>query len=226
MEKFAIIVPVYNEEYNIIKLADELEKLEIPFIFVDDGSTDKTATNLWMKDLPALIYFPNRGKGYALRLGSRYFIKEGFEWILTMDSDGQHSIEDIEKFDNALLFDEDKYTIFIGNRLWDKKSMPKIRYWINKFMSWVLSKIAGQEIEDSQCGFRMIHKGVFEQCDLKEDGFAMESELLVKASRLGCKIKNIPIKCIYYKNRKSNIKIIKDCIKFIRLLWRLRRNKF
>lgn len=215
MDKFAVLIPVYNEENNVIQLATELEALELRYLFIDDGSTDKTVTNLWMEDLPYLAYFPNRGKGYAIKLGARYLIKEGYEWILIMDGDGQCAVSDIEKFDSALLFGEQEYAIFIGNRLWTKHLMPSVRYYTNKIMSWLISKIAGQYIPDSQCGFRLIHKGVFEQTDLKEDGFAMESEMLIKTSRIGGIIKSIPIQCIYLKNRKSKINPIKDTIKFI-----------
>lgn len=225
MDKYAILIPTYNEEYNVVKQSADLEKLGVPYIFIDDGSTDKTLTHLWMKDLPHFGYFPNKGKGYALKFGAKYLTKEGYDWILTMDADGQCDIEDIEKFDNALLFGEEEYDIFIGNRMWDNKSMPLIRRLTNKFMSWIISILAGQKIEDSQCGFRMIKKDVFEQIDLKENGFAMESEMLIKAGQLGCKIKSIPIRCIYFKGRKSKINPIKDIFKFIRMLWRLKINK-
>ena len=63
LDKFAVVIPVYNEENNIVQLAEELEALDIPFLFVDDGSTDKTATILWMHDFPALCYFPRHPAG-------------------------------------------------------------------------------------------------------------------------------------------------------------------
>jgi len=217
MEKFAVLIPAYNEEYNILKIAEAMESLELQYLITDDGSTDRTATHLWLKNIPALCYFPNRGKAFALQLGSRYLIKEGYKYILTMDADGQHSIDDIEKFDNALLFNED-CDIIIGNRMWDKKSMPKIRYWTNKFMSFVISKISGQTIEDTQCGFRMYSKRIFEELICDSKGFTFENEVLIKASRKGYKIKSVPVKCIYHKERKSNIKIIRELFRFIKLI--------
>jgi len=218
MEKFAVVVPVYNEEYNVLKLASELEAKDIPFIMVDDGSTDKTATSLWMQDIPAMIYFPNRGKSYAIQLGAKMLRKEGYQWILVCDADGQHSIDDIEKFDTALLFNENEVDIIIGNRMWDKHSMPKIRRITNKIMSWIVSKLARQNIPDSQCGFRLIRASIFDQIDMKCEGFDGESELLIKASRKGCKILSIPIKSIYYKKRRSKIRPLRDTIKFVKML--------
>lgn len=221
MDKFAVLIPVYNEEYAVLKIAEALEALDVRYLFVDDGSTDRTATHLWLKDLSALCYFPNRGKGFAIQLGAKYLIKEGYEWILIMDSDGQHSCDDIEKFDTALLFNENDYKIFMGNRLWSKHNqMPRLRYHINRFMSWILSKIAGQKITDSQCGFRLVHKSIFE-LDIKSDKFDYESEMLIKASRAGHKIKDVPIKCIYYRDRKSKIRPIADACRFIKLIAKL-----
>lgn len=220
MEKFAVLIPVYNEEYNILKIAEELDAIDVRYLFVDDGSIDKTATNLWLKDLPGLCYFPNRGKGFAIKLGARYLIKEGYEWILIMDGDRQCDVCDIDKFDTALLFDEDKYKIFIGNRMWDKDSMPRIRYYVNRFMSWIISTLAGQKITDTQCGFRLVHKSIFE-LDIESDRFEYESEMLVKASKAQYKIKDVPVKCVYFKDRKSKIRPIADGLRFLRLLYRL-----
>lgn len=219
--KFAIVIPVYNEENNVEVIADKLDELEIPYVFIDDGSTDKTATQLWLKEIPALCYYPNRGKFFAFKLGAKYLINEDYEWIMIIDGDGQMSIEDIEKFDNALLFDEDKTDIFIGNRLNNPKDMPLIRRLTNQFMSWIVSKLTGQYIPDSQCGFRLYNKRVIEELNLVCDRFDGESEVLIKAGCKGMKIKSIPIQCIYQKGRKSKIHPIKDTYRFVKLLFKI-----
>jgi len=216
-DKFSILIPVYNEENNVVKLADEIEKLGLPFLFVDDGSIDKTLPNLWLKSIHTLASYPNHGKGYAIRLGANYLIGVEFPYILTLDGDGQCALSDIEKFDNELLFNED-VDIFIGNRMWDEKKMPPMRRWINKIMSKKISKLTGQEIPDTQCGFRLYSKKVFETLTLKCNGFDFESEVLIKASRAGMKIKSIPIQCIYQKNRRSKIRPLRDLFRFIKLM--------
>ena len=196
MNKYAIVIPVYNEEDNVLLIAKALEALELPFLFIDDGSTDKTATNLWLNDIPALCYYPNRGKSYAIRLGANWLINEGYEYIMVLDGDGQHSIENIEKFDNALLWEENKVDIFIGNRMNNITQMPKINRFVNKWFSLVISKLCAVSIPDTQCGFRLYNKRVFETLDLKCERFDGESEILVKAGRAGMGIKSIPIECI------------------------------
>ena len=140
-EKFCVLIPVYNEQENVVKVAKQLDALEIPYVFIDDGSTDKTLTTLWLKDIPALAYFPNKGKGHAIKVGAKYLIALGYEWILFMDGEGQCAVEDIEKFDHALLFGDESTRIFIGNRMTNPELMPKIRYLANKFMSIIISKL-------------------------------------------------------------------------------------
>jgi glycosyltransferase involved in cell wall biosynthesis len=221
LDKFVILIPVYNEEKNIIKLSESLEKLDVKYLFVDDGSTDKTLTTLWLKDIPTICYFPNRGKSYAIKLGAKYLFDAGYSHILTLDADGQHSIDDIEKFDNELLLNED-CDIIIGNRMWNDKKMPLIRRWFNKLFSLVISKLANVSIPDTQCGFRLYSKKIFQELDLKYSRFDGESEILVKAGRAGFKIKSIPIQCIYQKNRRSKIRPFQDGLRFLNLLFRLK----
>ena len=216
-DKFSVLIPVYNEENNVLNLADEIEKLGLPFLFIDDGSIDKTLTNLWLKELPAVAYFPNRGKGYAIRIGAGYLCSLEYDYILTLDGDGQCALSDIEKFDNELLFNED-IDIFIGNRMTDNKKMPLLRRWTNKLFSLVITKLSGVSIPDSQCGFRLYSRRVFTELNLKCNRFDFESEVLIKAGRAGMKIKSIPIQCIYHKDRKSKIHIIRDGWRFFKLI--------
>jgi glycosyltransferase involved in cell wall biosynthesis len=221
MEKYAVLIPVFNEEKNVVALAERLEALDIPFMFIDDGSTDKTVTQLWLKEIPSMAYFPNRGKGWAIQLGAKALIAAGYDWILVIDGDNQFKTEDIELFDNTLLFGESEADIFIGNRFAGKTNMPWVRRCTNRFMSWVVSSMAGQKIPDSQCGFRLIHKDIFTCFDCESNRFAYESEQLIKASWYGGRIKSIPIDCNYPKGGKSSIKIFRDSWLFWKMIFRL-----
>lgn len=218
-EKFCVLIPTYNEENNIIPLVEKLIAIDCPLFVVDDGSTDKTATKLFLKEVPSFCLFPNKGKGFALHLGGQFLSNSGYEYILCMDADNQFKVEDIQKFDTALMFD-DKTDIFIGNRFAGTTNMPKINRIANRVMSWVLSKLAGQKIEDSQCGFRMVRGEVFTELECKSTRFDYESEQLVLASWYGSKITSVPIDCTYSKDRKSNIHPIRDTYRFVKLvLW-------
>ena len=87
-------------------------------------------------------------------------------------------------------------------------------------MSWIVTKLIERKIPDSQCGMRLIHKSVFD-LDLQSDNFQLESEILLKTGLEGWEIVSVPIKCIYYKGRKSKINSIKDTFRFFKMLFKI-----
>jgi hypothetical protein len=137
-----------------------------------------------------------------------------------MDGDGQHLPEDIPYF--MRLAENSDSGIFIGNRMSKAQGMPRLRILTNKFMSWLVSKITKQNIPDTQCGFRLIKRAVLEKLDLTTSKYETESEILIKAARLGCKIESVPIKTVY-QGEKSQINPFIDTLRFakfiIRELW-------
>ena len=216
--KFLIIIPAYNEEKSISKVLKQLKETDYDFIVVNDGSTDNTLDAIFKEVNYCIGYGENMGKGYAVKLGAKYAFANGYDWILIMDSDGQMSINDIQQFKTTLnmpCYEEAR--LILGNRLHNHKTMPLIRKITNYIMSYIISQLADTRIADSQSGFRAIHRDIFE-LDLKGERFDFESEMIIKAGQAKKKIINIPIKCIYNKNRQSKINPIKDLINFIKIL--------
>ena len=97
--------------------------------------------------------------------------------------------------------------------------MPFIRVLTNKIMSGLISKITRQNVPDTQCGFRLIKRPVLEKINLKTSKYETESEILIKASRLGFKIESVPIKTVY-SGEKSQINPFVDTLRFIKFLFR------
>jgi hypothetical protein len=129
-----------------------------------------------------------------------------------MDGDGQHLPQELPHFLRAA--QNSSAGIFVGNRMSNSKSMPLDRLLTNKFMSWLISVVAGQDIPDSQCGFRLIKKELLEKLDLKTSNYEIESEMLIRASRLGFKIEPVAIKTVY-TGTKSRINPLLDTLRFI-----------
>ncbi len=212
-----ILIPAYNEHSTLPKVIKEIKKTGYPYLIVNDGSTDNTKNYLHRYCTDYYITYPkNQGKGFAIKAGADKILWSGFDWILIMDADGQNSIKDIPTFESALKT-HPKTKIIIGNRLRKSTGMPLIRKITNKVMSWIISRLAGIDIPDTQCGFRLIRKDVF-KLNLVSNRFEFESEILLKASKAGMKIISIPIKCIYFTNRKSKIKCFKDTFNFFKMI--------
>ncbi len=98
-----------------------------------------------------------------------------------------------------------------------RKDMPLLRVFTNKFMSWFISSLAGQRIPDTQCGFRLIKKDVLNKINLRTRKYETESEIIIKAARLGFKVESVPIKTVY-KGEKSQINPIIDTLRFIKFI--------
>lgn len=215
--KTCVIIPTYNESGAIAQLVGEIRKQNLEVLVIDDGSSDNTYTLAQNSGATALRNEINQGKGASLIKGFKYAIANGFDAVITMDGDGQHLPEDIPYFMRLARYSDSG--IFIGNRMQKTKNMPIARLATNKFMSWLISCIAKQNIPDTQCGFRLIKKEALEKISLSTCRYETESEILIKASRLGFKIESVPIKTVY-NEEKSRINPFVDTLRFIKYLAR------
>jgi len=149
-----------------------------------------------------------------LHSGFKEIFKKDFDAVIIMDGDGQHDPIEIPRFIQKCK--EGNIDLILGNRV-KKKNMPFIRRLTNKFMSSIISSIVGQKIPDSQCGFRLIKRGILKKIDIKASNFEIESEIIIKAWRMGGRIVSIPISTIY-RREKSKIKPMVDAIRFLKLI--------
>lgn len=215
--KTCIIIPTYNEAKAIAGLVKEIKPQNLDVVVVDDGSSDNTAQLARDSGATVLRNEANQGKGASLIRGFNYALAQDYEAVITMDGDGQHLPADIPYFIRLATYSDG--AIFIGNRMQRTKNIPLVRFLTNRFMSWLLSGIAGQKIPDTQCGFRLIKKEVLKRVALVTSKYETESEILLKGSRLGFKIESVPIKTIY-SGEKSQINPFVDTIRFFRFLIR------
>lgn len=216
-DKICVIIPSYNEARTIGGIIRGLKEKGLFVCVVDDGSVDGTSSIAEREGAHIIRHEKNKGKGASLRSGFEYVLGEPFSMVLVMDGDGQHMIEDVDNFLNK----ESKTgaDIVIGNRMSNACSMPLTRRLTNKFMSSIISKICGHRIPDTQCGFRLIKRGVLESISLDSSNYEIESELLFKAARKGFKIESAPVATVY-AGEESRINPFVDTIRFITLLIR------
>ncbi len=217
MKNICALIPAYNEEETIGDLVSGL-RLKVENVFVvNDGSLDNTAQVAERAGAVVLQHDRCLGKGASLRTGYDYCLSREFTAVLNLDSDGQHDWQDADNFFKA--FEETHAGIIIGDRMNDVKDMPWLRYMTNRLTSRIISSLIKQEVNDTQCGYRLIQSEVLKKIKLTTAHFDTESELLIKAGRLGCKIFSVPIKTIY-RREKSKINRLVDTCRFIRLIWR------
>lgn len=214
-----VLIPSYNESASIGGIVKSLVGLGYKTYVVDDGSEDKTAEIAEKEGATVFRHAKNMGKGSALREGFGRLLKEDFDAMLVMDGDGQHHIEDIWKL--IARMEETDADIIIGDRMCcDTSNMPYVRKKTNHFMSWLVSKVAGTRVSDSQSGFRLIKKRVIESVKLESSNYEIESEMIIKAARKNFRIEAAPIRIIY-ENEESKINPIVDTIRFFIFLFKM-----
>jgi glycosyltransferase involved in cell wall biosynthesis len=209
------VLPAYNAALHIGPLVRAVRRLGLDAIVIDDGSTDATARQAAGAGARVVSHARNLGKGRALRTGFAQALRDGYTRVVTMDSDGQHDPADIPR----LLEAAETALVVIGDRRIDRHRMPPARRATNRLMSAIVSRVAGQSIPDTQCGFRCLHRSALERFSLTTDRYELETELLLQAAAAGCRIASVPVRTIY-QEQVSGIRPLPDAWRFLRLLAR------
>lgn len=224
----SIIIPCFNENNHIPTLIAALEEFiskwfsNYEIIIVNDGSTDNTSLSIENSDffnqLKKTEHFQyvklnkNKGKGGALKAGVD---RASGDYILTMDADiSTHPLELIN-------WTFDKNSIIIASRAHKNSQLKEKKYrkFIGIVFNFLVRKITGINVRDSQCGFKLypgsIAKTLFS--NLITDGWAHDVEILCRAKQSGIEIIEMPIK--WTVKNDSKVKVLSDSIKmFLQIL--------
>lgn len=210
------LIPAYNEAARVGDVVAVARRHVDEVVVVDDGSTDETIAVAERAGATVLQHPQNRGKGAAIATALDYFGRSNAEMAILLDADGQHDPSEIKKFVEAA--NREQAEIVVGTRMGDVRRMPRLRLWTNQFTSRVTSKLAGQKIPDSQCGFRLLRRAVLKDLKLSTERFETETEMLIQAGRAGHKIASVPVRTIYEPDRASRIHPWRDTVRFFRLI--------
>ena len=214
MNEIIVLIPAYNPDKILIEIVEELKKY-YKIIVINDGSDPeyKKIFDEVSKSVILKTHESNCGKGEAIKTGIRECIKQNWDikGIITVDADGQHSIEDVKKVGNQL----ERYNcIILGVRELSKMPIK------NKLGNIIVRKIMQLkykiEITDTQTGLRAIPRRYFNEFNqIKGSRFNYEIEMIKYILYNKEKFKEIKIKTIYNKNNKSKFRVIKDSISVI-----------
>tara|TARA_B100001059_G_C17622698_1_gene470355 strand:- start:20 stop:730 length:711 start_codon:yes stop_codon:yes gene_type:complete len=195
----SILIPIYNEEKTLKILLKKVNSINISkeIIVINDGSIDSSLKIL--NDNKNLFnymisYKRNRGKGFACRKG--ILIAKG-EYTIIQDADLEYNPEN---FINLLNEINNKNQVIYGSRVLTggKIITPLgLRPYLSKFANLILTKISNllnnQNLTDAHTCYKLFKTEVLQNIKLKENGFAFCPEITAKISKLGIKIKEVPI---------------------------------
>jgi len=204
MKEYALIC-AYNEERTAADVIRKTLKYVDKVIFVNDGSIDKTLENVQKefgknKNVIIIAYPENHGKGYALIIGFKYFLKEKGDVLVTLDADNQHNPDEIPTV--KFMVEKGLSDIVIGSRYARLKSFPRFRVFFNIFSTMVLLLTSGGFFADVASGFRCYSYHAIKSilpC-LSLYGFGIELETLQVSKEKELKTATVPVSCKYNKS--------------------------
>ena len=216
--KVAALIPAYQEERFVADVVRRTRAQLGDVLVVDDGSGDRTGELAREAGAEVIVHPVNRGKGAAIQTGLKKLALQGFDYALILDADGQHLPEEIPRFLEAAAREGTK--LLVGNRMRDTRNMPWHRAATNRFMSAQISLLCGQRVNDTQCGFRMIHRDLVPRlCGERSSHFQYETEMLILVSWRGERISAVPISTVYGEE-VSSIHPVRDALRFFALMAR------
>lgn len=193
---YAVLIPTYNNDKTLSRVLDGVLSYTPEVIVVNDGSTDSTAEILaGYPQIEVITFAQNKGKGKALQEGFRVARAKGYQYVLTIDSDGQHFPKDIPAFLTAIA-QESVPTLLVGNRDMTVEGVPRKSSFGHRFSNFWFHLETGVRLPDTQSGYRLypleqIPKRYF------TGKFEFEIEVLVRSSWRGVPVKPVPIGVLY-----------------------------
>jgi len=232
----SVVIPCYNEARRLPPtLAHTLDYLrqngcDYEIVVVDDGSADETANNaqaVAAQDARVRVirYTPNRGKGYAVRIGMLAATKAA---VLFMDADNSTEIEEVDKCMPWL--QSGAYDIVIGSRANVGAQLARtqhpLRKMLGKLYGFLTRSIAFYGIRDTQCGFKLFTHAAAQRVfgALQSPSAIFDIELLMRASRAGLHIKEVGVTWTHDPESRLTYDARKSLLIFLELLkikWRL-----
>ena len=232
--KLSVVIPMYNEAKIVTDTARALTEFlnskmpqeDYEIVFSDDGSTDNCAElvkELALPNVRVTRYDDNRGKGSAVREG---VLKADGDLIVYTDCDLAFGLDTIYNVYKAL--EKSDAEILIGSRNLSKdgyEGYNALRKLMSKTYIKVIGLLAGFSYSDSQCGIKCLRRTaahrIFSEC--KINSFAFDLEMLILADKYKIKVMEYPVKIINNRNSESKVNPVKDALRMIKDVTRIKK---
>lgn len=195
-DKVLILIPVFNEARSVRGLISEIKTLypEMDILVVDDGSSDNSEGEARAGGAVVISHCFNLGDGAARQTGFLYAIRRGYDYIIHLDGDRQHTPREIPLFLNVLRRGEVDLVVgsrFLGEHEYNLPLSKKIGM---KLFSTICSLVLRQKITDPTSGFRgMNHRAM----DIYTNGYYPQhfpdADVIISSHFRGLRIMEIPI---------------------------------
>jgi len=215
--RICVIVPTFNNATTVAGVLKRAKVYTDNIILVDDGCTDDTLQQVkqsGVEGVDIVSYTPNKGKGKALQQGFIQAIKSGYDYAITIDSDGQHFPEDLPLFIDA--FKKHRGALLIGSRNLHQENMPARNTFANKFSNFWFFVQTGVKLPDTQTGYRLYPLQNISRIGPLTSRYEAELELLVMSAWRGVDIIPVPVR-VYYPPQSERVSHFRPVVDFLRI---------
>ena len=210
------IIPTFNNAGTIEDVIRRVHQQVRDIIVVDDGCTDNTKELLSAIEIPVTVvtHPRNQGKGRALASGFRKALEMGFDYALTIDSDGQHYPEDIPLLIRALEIHPN--ALIVGSRQFTDNNMDQKSKFANRFSNFWFRLQTTVDLPDTQTGMRIYPLHRLYGLNILTSRYEAELELLVFAAWHNVPLIPVPIR-VYYPPKEERVSHFRPAYDFTRI---------
>ena len=207
MRASLVVIPTYNEVESIGKILDGLKGLDLDVLVIDDGSPDGTADLVRMHNVEVIEREGKQGLGSAYRTGFSIGIQRGYTYIIEMDADGSHQINDLQRMMEWI----GSADLLIGSR-WVAdggiSNWSKFREYLSKSANRYANVLLSLGVKDTTSGFRIYTSELLKKMEIstiRSEGYCFQIEMTRRAIARGGSIAEVPITFIERTHGKSKM---------------------
>ncbi len=219
-------MPALNEGSTIKKVIESLPKSldginSIDVLVVDDGSSDHTVNEAASAGASVISHRVNKGVGAAFATAVSYAIKEKYDALVSIDADGQFNSSEIANVIAPVRLKKSDFVLGTRFENGRPKHMSLVKFYGNKLVNFIISRLSGNHINDASCGFRAYSREALLQLNL-HGSFTYTHETILDLLNKNLLLEQIPIEVSYFPDRKSRVasSILKYGIRTSRIIFK------
>lgn len=214
--KILLIVPAYNEEENIVRVCENLRNNypQYDFIVINDGSSDQTLELCKENNFPVVSLPVNLGLAGAFQTGMKYAYRNGYDYAVQFDADGQHLPEYIE---NMIKEMEKGNDIVIGSRFVTEKKPLTLRMMGSHLIAFTIKLTTGFSIKDPTSGMRIFNRETIQEFAQKLN-YGPEPDTIAYMIKKGKKISEVQVKMEERIAGESYLNFSKSILYMLRMM--------
>lgn len=208
-----IVIPAFNEQSNILKVIGDIQTTlpAADILVINDCSVDGTSDKARLADGIRVVDLPcNLGIGGAVQTGFKYALANGYDYLVQIDGDGQHSPREVAKLVEAM--EESGSDMVIGSRFlnvrsyrttWSRRAGIKVFYLLFKLL-------INATITDSTSGFRLYNRKSIEVLSRHYSADYPEPDAIILLTKHGLNISEVGVEMMAREHGHSSITPIKS----------------